>query len=108
MAIVKIPTRIDLNVYDFTLELDDVVFTLSFVYNERSDHWYFSILDIDGNPLRQGIKLVSNFPLTTQWMERGRPQGEFIAANPENDDDPGQTSLGVDSVLCYDEGGAFG
>lgn len=108
MAILEMPTRNDLSVYSFTIELDSVVFTYSFYFNVRSNHWYFSILDIDGNPLREGLKVVSNWPLLIPWIQQGRPEGEHVSANPENDDDPDRDTFGTTSVLTYDEGGAFG
>jgi hypothetical protein len=108
MAILEIPTRTDLSVYGLTVDLDDVIFSLRFTFNVRSNHWYMDVYDIDGSPLREGVKLVSNWPLLTAWMARGRPEGEFIAANPSSDDDPDRDTIGTSSVLVYDEGGAFG
>lgn len=108
MAILELPTRVDLSVYDFTLDLDNETFTLAFTYNTRSAHWHMDVFDLDGQPLRLGIKLVSNWPLLLTWIQQGRPDGELICANPQADDDPSQTSLGTASVLVYDEGGAIG
>lgn len=108
MAIREIPTRTDLQVYRFTIELDQVIFALLMWYNERSGHWFFNLSDIDGVPLREGIKMVCNWPLTQSWIQQGRPDGEFICANPENDNDPDDDTLGTSAVFVYDEGGAFG
>lgn len=108
MAILEIPTRIDIQVYRFTIELDQVVFTVSIWYNERSGHWFFSLADIDGVALREGLKIVANWPLTQAWIQQGRPAGELICANPETDDDPDSDTLGASAVFVYDEGGAFG
>jgi len=107
MAILEIPTRTDIQVYRFTIELDEVVYRLSMWYNDRSDHWFFSVLDIDGNPLREGIKMVANWPLTQTWIQQSRPDGELVCANPQTDDDPDDDTLGVSAVFVYDEGGAF-
>lgn len=107
MAIREIPTRVDISVYDFTIELDSVVFTISMFYNVRADHWFFSILDLDGNPLREGLKIVANWPLTQTWIQQGRPAGELVCANPQTDDDPDRDTLGTSAVFVYDEGGAF-
>lgn len=107
MTVLEVPTRTDLSDYSFTVELDAVVYTVTMVYNVRSAHWYFSVADIDGNPLREGIKLVSNWELTQTWVQQGRPDGALLAANPENDDDPDRDTLGTTSVLVYDEGGAL-
>ena len=108
MAILEIPTTIDSSDYDFTVELDSVVYTISMWYNTRHARWYFSISDIDGNPLRQGLTMVCNWALLLTWIQQSRPDGELVCANPENDDDPDRDTLGTSAVLCYDEGGAFG
>lgn len=108
MAILELPTRTDLSVYSLTTDLDALTFTIRLTYNVRSAHWYFDMLDVDGTPLREGLKLVSNWPLLLSWIQQGRPAGEMISANPETDADPDRDTLGTSSVFVYDEGGAIG
>lgn len=107
MAVLEVPTRTDISVYDFTVELDSVVYTVTLYFNVRSNHWYCDVADIDGTPLREGIKLVSNWPLLTTWVQQSRPDGALYAINAENDDDPDRDTLGTTSVFTYDEGGAL-
>lgn len=108
MAVFELFTRTDLSVYSYTVDLDDTIYTLSFTFNVRSNHWYLSVLDIDGNQLRTGLKLVSNWAPWLTWVQQGRPAGELYCTNPENDDDPDRDTLGTTSVVTYDEGGAIG
>lgn len=108
MAIVTLPTRTDISVYAFTVELDNELFAISLTFNVRSNHWYMSIADADGIPVREGIKLVSNWPLLLTWIQQGRPAGEMICASPYTDEDPDRDTLGTSSVFVYDEGGAIG
>ena len=105
MAVFEIPTRTDISVYDFSVELDDVVFLIALTYNTRAQRWFFSFTDLDGNPLREGLKLVSNWELTLNWVQQGRPDGGVYAINAENDDDPTRDTLGTQAVFTYDEGG---
>ena len=107
MALLEIPTRTDISLYDLTVELEGVVFLLSFTYNTRAARWFVSFGDTEGTPLREGIKLVSNWELTQTWVQQGRPAGGVYAINPENDDDPVRDTLGTSSVFVYDEGGKF-
>lgn len=104
MATRIIPTRGDLGAYFFQIELDRIVFTLAFQFNQREGFWYFNILDIDGVPVRTGIKVISNFPLTRLITIQSRPPGEIIAL-----DTTGQgveatlESLGSEVLLAYEE-----
>jgi hypothetical protein len=106
MAILELPTRTDLSVYSFTVDRDSVVFTISLTFNVRSNHWYMDIADVDGVPLREGLKLVSNWQLLLPWTQQGRPEGRMVCANPETDDDPDRDTLGTSSVFAYDEASA--
>lgn len=108
MAIQELPTRTDLSVYDFTLELDGEVFTIAMTFNRRCNHWYMSLFDADGVAVREGIKLVANWSLLLTWVQQGRPEGGMIAVNPGNDNDPDRDTLGTECVLTYDEGNDFG
>lgn len=105
MSVLEIPTRTDISLYDFTVELDGVVFLVSLTYNTRAQRWFFSLSDADGTPLRQGIKMVANWELTQTWVQQGRPAGGLYAINAENDADPVRETLGTDAVFSYDEGG---
>jgi hypothetical protein len=62
MAILTIPTSTTLAVYRFTIELEDVVYGLSFFWNNRDERWYFDLSDEDGNLLRAGLKAVTGWP----------------------------------------------
>lgn len=107
MAVLEIPTRTDISSYNFTIELDEVVFRIVMVYNTRAAQWFFSIRDIDGNSLREGLKMVANWPLLLTWVQQGRPDGAMYAINPENDDDPDRDTLGTSAVFTYDEDNKF-
>lgn len=107
MAILEIPTRTDISLYDFTIELDGVVFLLSLTYNTRAARWFATFNDVDGNPLRSSVKLVSNWELTQAWVQQNRPDGGVWSINSENDDDPVRETLGTASVFTYEEGGKF-
>ena len=67
MALI-IPTQ-DLAAYNFQVTLDNVVYTLKFDYNERNDHWSFSISTADNDPIIEGIKLVFNVNLIEQYQD---------------------------------------
>lgn len=96
-----LPTRNDLGRYVFRVDLDGVVFGLDMRINSRDGRWYYDLLDANGTPLRQGIKIVSNWPTLLTMVQQGRPDREILAIRPHGTDDPTFETLGVDSFLSY-------
>ena len=103
MALV-IPTSTTLGRYRFSIVLTDVVFTFAFAFNRRDDHWYMSLLDSAGDPVRQGIRVTPNFPLLRQLTQQGRPAGEIYAIDPQGNLEPGLEDLGDQVKLTYEDG----
>ena len=104
MATRIIPTRSDLGAYFFQIELDRIVFTLRFQFNDREGFWYFDLIGADAQVIRGSIKVVSNFPLLRLITDLARPPGEIIAL-----DTTGQgieatlESLGSEVLLAYED-----
>ncbi len=45
-------------------------YILRFDYNGREDRWYLTILDIEGTPLRRGLKAIPGVNLLAQCYHR--------------------------------------
>lgn len=105
MAVLIIPTRGDIGAYFFKVELEGVVYKLSFQFNDREKHWYLDIDAADGQPIRTGIKLIANFPLLRTLIKQSRMPGELILVNSQSDADPDLQDLGSKSLLAYIEEG---
>lgn len=101
MATETLPTRTDISRYVFRIDLDDVTFGIDLRFNTRDQHWYLTLQDADGNPLRQGIKIVGNWQLLRTMVQQGRPLRDLIAIRPSGSGDPDRETLGVDSFLSY-------
>lgn len=109
MAILTIPTRTDLALYRFTIELDEAVYELSFFYNNRDAHWYFDLSDEAGNLLRASLKAVTNFPLLRLDRSNDRPPGEIFAIDPTGQGiEAGLQDLGGSVTLTYVEAESLG
>ena len=68
----------------FTADLDGVDYQFHFYYNDREGFWYFDFLDLAGNQLRSGVKVVANYPLLALMPKHGdvqRPMGELVCVN---------------------------
>ena len=103
MAVI-IPTRTDLGRYRFSIELTGVVFIFALAFNRRDQHWYLSLFDNAGEPIRQGVRVTPNFPLFRQLTQQGRPDGFVFAIDPQGDLEPGFADLGAQVKLTYEDG----
>ena len=90
----------------YTVSLDGVNYQLVFKYNGREDFWYFDILDTEDNPIRSGIKVVSNWPLLRLMKNEPRPPGELMGIDTRDIAlDPHLEEFGVEVVFGYIEEG---
>lgn len=102
MSIDTIPVEQGLAYYEFEVELDGVQFRLEFRYVDRDDAWYLSIYDVDGIPLRMGLRVVPQWPLLQLWADENRPGGEMISLSQGGvTSTPTLDQLGSDAVLVY-------
>jgi hypothetical protein len=103
-TIIPIEDAENLGQFLFTVDLDGTNFQFDMRYNQREDFWYLNISDIDGNLLRSGIKVVSNWPLIRLLRSTPRPNGEIITIDTRYAPlDPGLADLGVDVLFGYEE-----
>lgn len=106
MATLEIPTSTTLALYRQQVELDSAVFLMSFRFNAREGFWYLDIDDVDGVPVRSGIKLVVSIPLLRLVTAATRPLGEMVVIDTTSTDaEAGLGDLGADSLLTYEETG---
>lgn len=88
-----------------SVELSGVSFRLDFRFNTRDNHWYIDIFDEDDNPLRRGVKILTNWTMLRGWTDGGRPPGEIGLLRADTDDDIGIDELGETFDLIYLESG---
>lgn len=98
-----LPTRTDgSNWYDFQVELENIVFSLEFIWNDREGSWYFNLYDTNGNMLLAGLKVTISMPLLARFISTSLPNGDFIAVDTTNQDImPGLQDLGDRVLFCY-------
>lgn len=87
-----------------TTSLDGVNYILQIRQNPREDFAYVSILDTENNPIRSGLKVVSNWPLMRLMRNTPRPAGQIITIDTRTiPDDPDFSEFGIDVLLGYAE-----
>jgi hypothetical protein len=103
-TIIPMEDAADLGQFLFSVDLDGVNYQFDMRYNEREGFWYFNISDVDGNIIRSGVKVVSNWPLIRLLMDSNRPAGELITIDTRYQPlDPGLSDLGIDVLFGYEE-----
>lgn len=82
MAILNVPIKSGAASWTQRMTLDGVAYILDFAWNGREGAWYLGVLDIGGNPLVLGRKLVTNRPILRAFrFVAGLPAGDFVAAD---------------------------
>lgn len=98
----QVPARNDLPWYKFKITLSNVIFTLHFRFNSRSNRWIMDINDPSDNPILSGIPVLIQRNLTSQYTTFTVPAGTFFAIDDTNKDtQPTQFSFGTDHSLWY-------
>ncbi len=104
MAITTTPLEnaAELGNFQVNAVYDGVTYQLDFKYNDREDAWYVDLSDIDGNSIRGGVKVVSNWPLLRLVQQIPRPAGEIITIDTRDIPlDPNLDDLGTHVLFGY-------
>ena len=100
----EIPVRIDTPYYDEKCELESVIYTLTFRWNERASLWVMDITTNNEEIIISGIPLVCNVDLLGRFRDTRLPQGMlFCYDNTQTGLDPDDTNFGTDVSLLYQE-----
>lgn len=102
--IVYIPTSTTESWYEQTVTLDGSRYLLRLMWAERSRRWYLDLETTDGTPIRRGIKVVADRPLTERLTMDDRPPGELWCVDRSGGGvDPDIRDLGDRCLLLYVE-----
>lgn len=88
--------------YEQSTILDGSSYLLSFDYNVRDEHWYFSLRTVDEEPISgfTGLKLVQNWFPGRLSRDINKPPGLFLVSS-EQHTEPGLLDLGDGTTLFY-------
>ena len=99
---VTIPLRNDLPYFSLQVSLDDVVYTLTFRWNDRLSAWFMDIGNEDTSvTYSSGLRVVVGYPMAANSAGR-LPPGALIFVDMQGTDaDPGIDELGQRVQLLY-------
>lgn len=99
MSTIEIPLRSDIFYYEFTKELDGVVYAFRLQYNLRIDSWTLSIVDVVN-----GIRLTGGQDLLGQLHHLEVPPGRLEIVDLDGMfTEPSKTNIGDRVILQYTE-----
>jgi uncharacterized protein DUF6983 len=86
---------------DFSIDLGSTTYQLTVTYNGISEVWVLDIADVSGNPILQGIQIVTGCDLLEQYGYLNF-EGQLIAQTDHDPDaPPTQTNLGTTGHLYF-------
>ncbi len=86
------------------INLTRQIFNLSFKWNALNAYWVMSIFDRNENPVVYGIKVVTNYDLTAQFVAIGMPLGDIVCQNIIDEwNDIARFDMGITNELIYYE-----
>lgn len=88
---------------DFLVEaaLDGVTYYLRFSWNSEAQIWVMGIQNSENLVLMQGVVLVPNVALLTQFRTLDLPAGEFVAYMDDDYKDVGRDSFLTDDAKMF-------
>jgi hypothetical protein len=93
-----------LGAFPQTISLEGVDYQFNFYFNDRESFWYFDLLDTEDNPIKTGIKFVSNWPFLRLLRVAPRPPGALFSVDTRTPaQEPGFNDLGVNVLMGYIE-----
>jgi hypothetical protein len=96
MAVLLVPTNSDITYSSQKTRLDGRDYVLRFSFNEREERWHLSVFNDQEEPLLQGLKLLTSWPLLRNHRYDDRlPPGELMVIDLTGlDAPPGFAELG--------------
>lgn len=110
MALLEIPTRNDLPVYEMTVKLDGIQYIIALYFNDRINdgegRWMITLANQNRKMLVGPVPVIVNQGLFDRFIDLVQLPGTIFAFDTAgNNEDPGQFDLGNRVRLYYLEAG---
>lgn len=103
MAFEQLPIDSEDKNYFVGCELSGVLYRFRVLWNERGQFWTIGIFDSSDNPIVQGVKIVSDYPLFARFSNPLLPPGQIYCINTSDDKtEPNDSNLGTQFLIVYD------
>lgn len=89
----------------YTVDLEGVLYIIRLEFNRRDEFWYFSLYDIDQNPIRLSVKMLAGSPLELFSDPETAPPGQFYVETSSGVSAATLNTISSDAQLVYYESG---
>jgi hypothetical protein len=88
------------------ITLTGTIYILYFRWNAMNKYWVMNIYNLNSEPIVLGIKIVTNYNLTQQFVATGMPSGDILCQNILNQwNEIQRFDMGETNELIYYEAG---
>ena len=102
MPLFILPVSDTLTNYELEISLDGVSYRIRLKFNSRSEAWFLDLFDANGERLRSGIRVVSDWSLLRLFQGEGRPEGDLLTLSSQSSiSAPDEDQLGAEVLLTY-------
>ena len=99
---VLLPVTSDVPHYAFQVTLDGASYGFELFWNDQAEGWFVSLLDANGDPIVNSVRLTVDVPLFARYASASKPQGVLMAQDTTGrHQDPGRNDLGARCLLLY-------
>lgn len=104
MAHLELPVERTLPSFSYQVQLDGTIYTLRYTFNDRMGKWFLDLRTEIGDPIVEGIPIVSDWDLFGRFRDDRLPPGNLFAFDTSGlSVDPGRYDLGERVSMIYEE-----
>jgi hypothetical protein len=90
--------------WSMQVDLTGVSYFIDLAWNAMNQYWVMGISDLNNVPIVTGLKVVTNYDITSGIVATGMPQGEILCQSIINSwENLQRYDLGVNAALVYYE-----
>ena len=104
MTAIEVPITADGSAFEFSAALNSQLFWFKFSFNPRQQRWIFSLFDADKQPIRQGMAVITGYPVLNRVQDVRKPMGQIVFIDTANTAKPPSfNDLGTRVRMVYNE-----
>lgn len=102
MTSLEIPVQSRFPFDSFRVTLDGEAYRLEWKWNDRAESWSLDVLDVNGEPILMGVRVVADWNLFEGRTDRRLPPGALVVRDTSGKGEPpARDELGERAKVFY-------